>query len=229
MKKVVHKSALPIYFAAAVWILYALLLPLYSVWHFAIALAVSAVVYFVSGKLCKDIVEYVKEEEKVETTGNQELDKMIADGKLAIQEMKRLDDAIEDKDISDDIVHLEQVTEKIFAQVKQDPTKMSQIRRFMNYYLPTTLKLLNAYDRASAQGVQGENITGTMHKVSEMMDQVVRAFDHQLDALFGAEAMDISSDITVLENMMAREGLKSDIIHDTQKTATVPPQETDTL
>ena len=229
MKKVVHKSALPLYFAAAVWILYALLLPLYRVGHFAIALAISAVVYLVASKLCPNTVEYVKEEEKVETTGNAELDKMIADGQLAIREMKRLDDAIEDKKISADIVHLEQVTEKIFAQVRQDPAKISQIRRFMNYYLPTTLKLLNAYDRASAQGVQGSNITGTMQKVEEMMSQVVLAFDHQLDALFGAEAMDISTDITVLENMMAREGLKSDEIHNTQRTATIPPQENGTL
>ena len=83
----------------------------------------------------------------------------------------------------------------------------------MDYYLPTTLKLLNAYDRASAAGVSGENINSTIAKVSGMMKTVVSAFEKQLDALFGSEALDISTDITVLENMMAREGLTGDQLH----------------
>ena len=86
----------------------------------------------------------------------------------------------------------------------------------MNYYLPTTLKLLNSYDRMSAQGVSGENISGTMNRVENMMETIVQAFEKQLDSLFGAEALDISTDITVLDNMMAREGLVEDAIHRTQ-------------
>ena len=96
---------------------------------------------------------------------------------------------------------------KIFAQVKADPKKLPQIRKFMDYYLPTTLKLLNAYDRMGAQGVNGENIDNTMQRVESMMSTIVAAFEKQLDMLFGSEAMDISTDITVLENMMKREGL----------------------
>ena len=87
----------------------------------------------------------------------------------------------------------------------------------MSYYLPTTIKLLTAYDQMSRQGVSGENITGTMEKVEGMMSSIVQAFEKQLDSLFGDEAMDISTDITVLENMMAREGLSDDPIHQTQK------------
>ena len=82
-----------------------------------------------------------------------------------------------------------------------------QIRRFLDYYLPTTLKLLNAYDRMSGTGVSGENIDTTLAKVEGMMRTIVAAFEKQLDSLYGAEALDISTDITVLENMMAREGL----------------------
>lgn len=80
----------------------------------------------------------------------------------------------------------------------------------MDYYLPTTLKLLNAYDRMGAQGVNGENIDNTMQRVESMMSTIVAAFEKQLDMLFGSEAMDISTDITVLENMMKREGLSED-------------------
>ena len=77
----------------------------------------------------------------------------------------------------------------------------------MDYYLPTTLKLLNAYDRMGSAGVAGENIGGTMRRVEEMMDTIVAAFAKQLDSLYGAEALDLSADMTVLETMMAREGL----------------------
>ena len=132
------------------------------------------------------------------STGNAELDKMLKDGSLAIAEMKRLDDNIADPGISADIVRLEQVSQKIFDEVKRDPKKLPQIRKFMDYYLPTTLKLLNAYDRMSGAGVSGENIDTTLSKVEGMMRTIVAAFEKQLDSLYGAEALDISTDITVL-------------------------------
>ena len=93
----------------------------------------------------------------------------------------------------------------------------------------TTIKLLTAYDQMSRQGVSGENITGTMEKVEGMMSSIVQAFEKQLDSLFGDEAMDISTDITVLENMMVREGLAADDLHWTaqSESQTQPPQGTD--
>ena len=205
MKKIVHKSAAPIYAAAVVWVLYALLLPLYKPGHFIMAAAASVVVFLIARIFCKDVVEEV--EEKPQPTGNPELDKMVSDGELAIREMKRLNDSIKDETISSQIDRLEEVSNKIFDCVKADPKKLPQIRKFMNYYLPTTLKLLNAYDRMDAAGISGVNIDGTKGKIETMMDTVVAAFDKQLDALFGAEAMDISTDITVMENLLAQEGL----------------------
>ena len=205
MKKIVHKSAAPIYAAAVGWVLYALLLPLYKPGHFIMAAAASVVVFLIARIFCKDVVEEV--EEKPQPTGNPELDKMISDGELAIREMKRLNDSIKDETISRQIDRLEEVSNKIFDCVKADPKKLPQIRKFMNYYLPTTLKLLNAYDRMGAAGVEGANIDGTMGRIDAMMDKVVEAFDKQLDALFADEALDISTDITVLEQMLAQEGL----------------------
>ncbi len=211
MKKIMRKSAVPLYVAAAVWILYGLLFPLYKVMHFVLVAGASLVAYFIANALCPPMEEEVPEEPV--HTGNEELDKMIADGKKAISEMKRLDDNIEDETISAQIRRLEQISGKIFALVEEHPEKLPQVRKFMNYYLPTTLKLLNAYDRMSAQAVTGENISGTMERVENMMETIVKAFEKQLDGLFGAEAMDISTDITVLENMMAREGLVEDDFH----------------
>ena len=87
------------------------------------------------------------------------------------------------------------------------PASAGKVRKFARYYMPTTLKLLNAYDRMGGAGVEGSNIDGTMGRIDTMMDRVVQAFDKQLDALFADEALDISTDITVLEQMLAREGL----------------------
>ena len=226
MKQVVHKSVIPLYASAATWLLYALLFPLYKLPHFLLAATASAVVGIVARMFCRDTVEEVPEEPV--STGNQELDKMIADGKKAIAEMKRLDDSIADPTISAQIVRLQELSGKIFAQVEANPEKLLQIRRFMNYYLPTTLKILNAYDRMGEQGVSGENISSTMQKVETMMSTIVTAFERQLDSLFGSEAMDISSDMVVLENLMAREGLTEDQLHraasESVSAEDVPPQ-----
>ena len=222
MATIKRKSAVPIYAAAGTWVLYAALFPLYKVGHFILVAVVSALVYLLMNAICgTQTVEVPDKPKEEKPTGNAELDKMIKDGALAVSEMKRLDDAIEDAEISADIVRLEEISQKIFDRVKEDPTKLPQIRRFMDYYLPTTLKILNAYDRATAAGISGENVDATRAKVEGMMKTIVLAFEKQLDALFGTEAMDISADITVLETMMQREGLaeSGDALH-AQDTAT---------
>ena len=209
--KKIRRSVAPFYGVAAVWVVYALAFDLYRPTHFIFAAVLSAGVYLLLRAVCKD------EEHEVEipdppkpepaSTGNPELDKMIRDGALAVEEMKRLDENIEDEKISQAIRKLEQTSQAIFQQVREAPEKLPQIRKFMDYYLPTTLKLLNAYDRMSSVGVGGENIDSTKERVEAIMDTIVAAFDKQLDALFGEEALDISTDITVMENLLAQEGL----------------------
>lgn len=212
-----RKPVAPFYAVAVLWLVYALLFPLYAPAHYALLITGSAAVYLAANGLCKSggvrggetKAKTVSQAKKVEekSTGNAELDKMLKDGRLAIAEMKRLDENIADAGVSADIVRLEQVSEKIFEAVREQPEKLPQIHKFMDYYLPTTLKLLNAYDRMSATGVSGENIDGTLNKVEGMMRNIVAAFEKQLDALYGSDALDISTDISVLETMMAREGL----------------------
>ena len=212
--KKIRRSVAPFYGVAAVWVVYALAFDLYRPTHFVFAAVLSTGVYLLLRAVCKD-EEYEVEipdppKPQPASTGNPELDKMIRDGALAVEEMKRLDENIEDEKISQAIRELERTSQAIFQQVREAPEKLPQIRRFMDYYLPTTLKLLNAYDRMSSVGVGGENIDGTKERVEAIMDTIVAAFDKQLDGLFGAEALDVSADITVLETMLAREGLAGD-------------------
>ena len=135
------------------------------------------------------------------------MDKIIDEGNGYLKKLRAANDAIPDEALSDCIDRMERASSDIFKFIAENPAKAPQIRKFMNYYLPTTLKLLNAYDRMGAAGVEGANIDGTMGRIDAMMDKVVEAFDKQLDALFADEALDISTDITVLEQMLAQEGL----------------------
>ena len=204
-------SVVPFYAVAAIWVGYAALFDLYAPVHFLTAAVLSLAAFLLLRALCApgtapQPAAQPKAEAK-KPTGNPDLDKMIADGDKAVSEMRRLNDAIQDPTISAQIDRLEEISLQIFAAVKEDPKKLPQIRRFMDYYLPTTLKLLNAYDRMDAAGVSGENIDTTKRRVEDIMGTIVTAFHKQLDNLFGTDALDISTDISVLETLLAREGL----------------------
>ena len=109
--------------------------------------------------------------------------------------------------MSDKISRLEAVSAKIFAQAKQNPDKLPQMRKFMDYYLPTALKLLKTYAELDAQGVEGGNIRESKQRIEQVMDTLVTAFEAQLDRLFEDDALDVSTDIDVMENMLRADGL----------------------
>ena len=127
-----------------------------------------------------------------------------------LDELRRVNDAIPDEEMSDKISRLEAVSAKIFEQAKTDPDKLPRMRKFMDYYLPTSLKLLQAYAELDSQGVEGENITESKRRIEQTMDTLVHAFETQLDQLFAADAMDISADIDVMQNMLRADGLTGD-------------------
>ena len=127
-----------------------------------------------------------------------------------IIELRELNDTIVDIAISDKIDRIEELTAKIFRIVEENPDKLSQIRRFMNYYLPTTLKLLHSYAVLEKQGIQGENITAAKENIGRILDTLATGFEQQLDQLFEADAIDIAADINVLENLMQQDGLTGD-------------------
>ncbi len=148
---------------------------------------------------------------KRKRTGDSAIDRMLDDEEKAIAEMRRLDDAIEDPKVSAQIVHLEEVTTKIVDFVIAHPDKKAQVRRFFNYYLPTSIKLLNSYDRMDDTGISGTNIDGTKEQVELMMDKALESFDLQLDSLYADEAMDVTTEIKVMESLLSQEGLSDDI------------------
>lgn len=127
-----------------------------------------------------------------------------------LREIRQVNDQIPDETMSAKIDRIEEITGKILAYQKSHPNREGQLRSFLNYYLPTTLKILRAYAQLDAQGVEGENISAAKARIEGMMDQVVSGFEKQLDKLFRDDAMDISSDVQVLENMLKKDGLSDD-------------------
>ena len=131
-------------------------------------------------------------------------------GRKVYQEEKRirdLDAQIEDGYVSQRIQRLARLTHQIFTYVEENPEKEPKIRQFRNHYLPKTIGILEAYARMERQNVSGTNIRGAMEDVEQIMDKLVAGFEKQLDALFDSEAMDVTTDINVLENLMNLEGL----------------------
>ncbi|NLG24533.1 MAG: hypothetical protein GX558_04205 [Clostridiales bacterium] len=124
-----------------------------------------------------------------------------------VDELHRLNEAIEGEVVSAKIDKIERLTASIFLAVEDSPTKLPQISRFMNYYLPTTIKLLAQYSRLERQALGGENIARSMRDIEAILDKLVEGFERQLDQLYSADMIDITADINVLETMMARDGL----------------------
>ncbi|MCI9242038.1 MAG: hypothetical protein HFF43_01495 [Lawsonibacter sp.] len=203
-------SVLPIYLVGFVWLGYALLFPLHRASDYLICAGLSLAAFAAGKAIFTDKVYQTPgpaQEPKKEEKADPQVAALRREKDRAISELRRLNDAIPDEKISAQIDHLEEATGKIIDHVIDNPAKKPQISRFLDYFLPTTIKLLNAYDRMDSTGISGSNIDATKQKVEKMLDTLCTAFDKQLDALFGDDALDISTDITVMENLLAQEGL----------------------
>lgn len=132
---------------------------------------------------------------------------IIDDGRRLIEEIKNINKVIPGEELTYKLERLEQISEKIFEYVESHPEKLPQIKRFTDYFLPTTLKLAETYARLDDQPVQGKNISNSKKEIEETMDTIYDAYEKLLDGLFEDIALDISTDISVLETMFAQEGL----------------------
>ena len=124
-----------------------------------------------------------------------------------LKEIRQLNDEIENGPVSERIDRIGELTASIFRVVREKPERAEEVRKFMNYYLPTTLKLLKSYSLMEKQSYQGENIQASRKKIEEVLDTLVHAFEEQQDRLFRTEALDVETDISVLETMMSSDGL----------------------
>ena len=205
MRAVTKKSALPIYAVGAVWLIWALLFPLYSATHYLLCAAISLMAYAILSKAIPDTVTY--EKIPVQATGYASADELLKAGDQYLRDISAVAAKIENPEVRAKADKLGGTCQRIFDYVRQNPKSADGLRKFMNYYLPTLQKLLTTYELMEEQGVEGENITASKARISQMLDTMDLAFLKQLDALFGDTALDIDTDITVMEGMLAQEGL----------------------
>ncbi|MBQ9991455.1 MAG: 5-bromo-4-chloroindolyl phosphate hydrolysis family protein [Lachnospiraceae bacterium] len=155
-----------------------------------------------------------KEEQEKQARENdpaaKELDRILEEGKEYIREIRRLNDEIAGEEVSNKLYAIEDVVGSIFEQVKRKPEKMTDIRKFMQYYLPMTVKVVRTYRDFENENLPSAQLEESKKEIEETLDKVQAAFVKLREKLFAEDVLDVSTDLDVLETMMSQEGLISD-------------------
>ncbi|WP_160686665.1 5-bromo-4-chloroindolyl phosphate hydrolysis family protein [Clostridium sp. C2-6-12] len=128
-------------------------------------------------------------------------------GQNYIKQIRDINDALPEEEISNKLYRLENIVSQILEHIENNPKKLPEVNKFTNHYLPITLKLVTSYKELNDQPVQGENITNAKNEIEKSIDFINTAFEKLLDDLFEEVALDISTDISVLETLFTQEGL----------------------
>ena len=198
------RPVLPIYLAALVWPVGALLLPTYRLSSVLILAVASAVVYGLGSKFCP--IRVIKKQVPY-ATGSEDVDAMLSGISANLDKLHVLNDAIPDAELSAAMTRMEKAGRSIAAAVEQSPDKARTIDRFARYYLPEVIKLMTTYASMEKNGVKGENADQILAELRRNAATTAKAFENQLDALYSAEAMDISTDIEVLDGILKSQNL----------------------
>ncbi|MCL2855409.1 MAG: 5-bromo-4-chloroindolyl phosphate hydrolysis family protein [Defluviitaleaceae bacterium] len=204
MKKRI-KSIIPIYLTGAAFLVYAVSAPMYSFLHLAMGLAVAVLVYFLGNLVFRG--KEVEAPIELEKSGDTATERILAQGRTHMQKLHQLKQQTGSSELKQQIGRLEQIAEQIFKHVIGNPDKGRKLHTFMDYYFPTTIKFLENYVAMEAKAVKGDNIQATMDNIKDSLMKIQQAFEHQLDILYKDSALDIKTDIAVLENIMKQAGL----------------------
>ena len=204
MKKVHIKSAIPIYLAAALWLIVGLILPkfLLKVPGLLVTAVLSVAVYFVGTKLFPG-----REVEQQITTGDAAVDREIAAARERLENLRKANEAIPDPEISKNLDRMYASGQQIFKELGRDPRKVALVRRFMNYYLPTSEKLMEQYQVLMNANTKGENIQSAMTTIEKSLGLAADAFDKCADNLYRDDEMDIDAEIKVMQTMLTGDNL----------------------
>ncbi len=188
---------------------YSLLFPFYRWNHYliggALALLIGRVAYIMFSGL--DTSQKAQSMDELPLTGNSAVDQLVARGQALLGDIRKEDDLIPDPALSAKIVQLDSIATRIFQAVIDQPEKAPQIRRFMDYYLPTTLKMLTGYRKLQQSGISGSSAQNTKERITDAMEVVLGAFSKQLETLYQNDMLDITTDIDVLETMLKQDSL----------------------
>ena len=170
-----------------------------------------------SDETYRQYIETKKAQEERDRLQPQKQEKVSAEvqsvldlGNDYIKKIRMSNEAIPGEEISAKISRMELLVRKIFERAEEHPEVIPDLKRLMDYYLPMTVKLLDAYEQMDSQPIQGETISQSKREIEETIDTLNTAFEKLLDSIFEDTALDVSSDISVLQTILAQEGLKED-------------------
>jgi len=190
-------------------VLFSLIFKLYRWQHYIIATGVAILVGRIISIMAQgvDTGKKAPAQQPIPKTGDAAVDSLVQKGQEMLLQIREENDLIPDPELSRQMEQLDDVANRIFRTVAEQPQKAPQIRRFMDYYLPTTLKMLQGFRKMDERKVEGENAESTRWQIRQAMDVVLKAFNKQLDTLYQDDLLDISTDIDVLETMLRQDGL----------------------
>ena len=197
-------SVLPYYAAALAFVVLCAVLPVYRLWALLAALGAAVLAFAGAKKICPP---RVVETEVPFHTGVDDVDAMLTEMQQQLDTLHALNEALPDPQLSAAMARMEKAGRSIVETVEATPAKAKQVRRFANYYLPDAVHVLQQYAKLAKQGVRGENAASIRAEVEHNAASIATAFENQLDALYAAESMDLSADLTVLQNMLKGQGL----------------------
>lgn len=196
----------PIYAAGAVFVIYSAFAPIYKPSHFIIAGILALAAYVAGTVFAPAKVEQVEVDIK---TGDNDADSIIVRGRETTARLRASLLRITDPELKTYVARTERAITQMVDTVAQTPGKASHVKKFISYYLPTIIKLLDAYDRLCEAG-QAQTMNATLQSIEDSMENVAKASEKQLANMFEDEQMDISTDIEVLETMLKSDGLIGD-------------------
>ncbi|MBQ8111179.1 MAG: 5-bromo-4-chloroindolyl phosphate hydrolysis family protein [Clostridia bacterium] len=206
MKKVHLKSAIPIYIAAALWLLAGLIFPklLMKLPGLLVTAALSVGAYFGASVLFPG--RDVEVRDKIET-GDAAVDREIDIARERLENLRRANEAIPDAEITRNLDRMYASGQQIFKELGRDPRKIALVRRFMNYYLPTSEKLMEQYQVLMNAPTKGENIQSAMSTIESSLGLAAGAFEKCADNLYKDDEMDIDAEIKVMQTMLTGDNL----------------------
>ena len=207
-KTVTSKSPVPIYIGAGAFVVISLIFPMIKMSTIFIGLAVSFVLIAVLRimKVFPDITETVTYDEP-EFFANKTVEELVLEGRKMKNQMNSLNDKIQDVQVSSLIDSIQKTHQAILDYVQTHPDSSQTIRKYMKYYVPSILELLNHFDELEATRFSGMNAESSRKRITELLVTADAAFKKQLDSLMDQQALDISVEARVLEDLMSREGL----------------------
>ena len=190
---------------------YALIFPFHHWQHYLIgggvALLLGRIAFIMAQGVDTSKEAPAQQQQQIPKTGDSAVDSLVEKGQEMLKEIRHENELIPDADLSARMDQLDDVADRIFRTVAEQPGKAPQIRRFMDYYLPTTLKMLQGYRKMEERQVSGAEADATRNQIRQAMDVVLKAFDKQLHALYQDDMLDLNTDIDVMEAMLRQDGL----------------------